>query len=124
VVGCPTVDLRPPIDGVERPLTIGTDGPREWRGGLVVKCDGLGVVFEPVMESLVLGMLGVMKGFGVEVSERGGDGGVGASDALDEVDFVGGVAKVGEEVVVAGDSSDKGDWGRPGPRGVGFRFPL
>ena len=63
---------------------------------------------------------------GIEVSETGGDGGVGASEAVDEADFVGGVAIVGEDVVVAGEFSETGDCGRtiPAPSGVGFRSCL
>ena len=37
---------------------------------------------------------------GRELSEFGGEGGVGASDMVDEADFVGGVGMVGEEVEV------------------------
>lgn len=55
----------------------------------------------------------VVPGVVAERSDIGGEGGVGASDTVDEVDFVGGVAIVGEEVVVAGDASDIGDPGRP-----------
>jgi len=51
-------------------------------------------------------MLGVGMDLGADVSERGGEGGVGASEAPEDADLVGGVANVGDEAVVAGDSSD------------------
>lgn len=59
---------------------------------------------------------------GTDESETGGDGGVGASDVIDEADFVGGVTRTGEDVLVPTEFSDKGDCDRaiPGPRGVGF----
>ena len=52
----------------------------------------------------------------------GGDGGVGASDTVDEADFAGGVAMVGDEVVVAGEASESGECGRaiPEPSAIGF----
>ena len=40
---------------------------------------------------------------GIDLSHTGGEGGVGASEALDEADLVGGVAIVGDEVVVVGE---------------------
>ena len=45
----------------------------------------------------------------IELSEFGGDGGVWVSDALEETDFVGGVALVGEEVEVVGENSESDD---------------
>lgn len=59
---------------------------------------------------------------GMEVSEIGGDGGVGASDVIDEADLASGVARTGEDVVVPAECSETGDCGRaiPGPRTVGF----
>ena len=58
-------------------------------------------------------MLGVADGFATvfDLSDVGGDGGVGASERPDEdAVFVGGVSKEGEDVVVVvGDSSDRGD---------------
>lgn len=58
----------------------------------------------------------------MDESETGGDGGVGAPDATDEADFVGGVTRTGEDVLVPAEFSDTGDCDRaiPGPRGVGF----
>ena len=59
----------------------------------------------------------------IDGSEDGGEGGVGVSETVDEADFVGGVAIVGEDVVVVGEFSEAGDPGRSrlGFRGVGFR---
>ena len=44
-----------------------------------------------------------------DFSETGGDGGVRVSEAADEADLVGGVAIVGEDAVVPGESSDISD---------------
>lgn len=46
---------------------------------------------------------------GTEWSDVGGDGGVGVSDTVEDADLVGGVATVGEEVVVGCDCSDVAD---------------
>ena len=63
---------------------------------------------------------------GTDLSETGGDGGVGASDVPEEIDFVGGVARIGDEAVVVGESSDIDDCGREifVPSGGGFRSCL
>lgn len=62
-------------------------------------------MFESPVDNLVLGGLlaGVLMAGGSERSEFGGEGGVGVSDTVDEVDFVGGVATVGEDVLVVGE---------------------
>jgi hypothetical protein len=66
------------VDGVDRPLATGTDGPRAWLGGFRLYVDGLGVVLLEVIDILVFGMPGVLNGFGtlVDFSEIGGEGGV------------------------------------------------
>jgi hypothetical protein len=65
------------------------------------------------IDILVLGiLLGVASGLVAifDFSDTGGDGGVGASESPDEdAVFVGGVSNDGEDVVVVGDSSDRGD---------------
>ena len=53
--------------------------------------------------------VGVFDFCGREFSDVGGDGGVGVSDAADELDLAGGVAIVGEEAVVTDARSDNGD---------------
>lgn len=72
---------------------------------------------------LGIGRPGVVAAIGSDVSDVGGDGGVGVSETTDEADFVRGVATVGEDVVVVGEFSEAGDRdGNPaGSRGVGFR---
>lgn len=99
------------IDGVARPLVNGIEGPRECRGGRDVKFDGRGVTLEFVMERRDLGngIIGAPGGCGLERSDVGGDGGVGVSETVDEADFVGGVAMVGEDAVVVGEFSETGD---------------
>jgi hypothetical protein len=62
-------------------------------------------------DGLGFGKLGVLNGFEifVDLSENGGDGGVGVSDKPEDDVLLGGVSKVGEEaVVVVGDNSDLG----------------
>ena len=49
---------------------------------------------------------------GSDLSDTGGDGGVGVSEAAEDTDLVGGVATVGDEAVVSGDMSDNADSGR------------
>ncbi len=63
------------------------------------------MVFESPVDILGLRSLlaGVLKAGGSEWSEVGGEGGVGVSDTVDEVDFVGGVATVGDDVLVVGE---------------------
>ena len=99
------------MDGVDRPVNV--DGPLIWFPAGRADCAiGLGVVF-PFTDSLGLGKLGVMNGFGAfpGLSEIGGDGGVGASDGPDEVALFGGVLIVGDDADVVGDRSDLGDCG-------------
>ncbi len=57
------------------------------------------------MDTLGLGMLGdiITLGALTEDSEIGGDGGVTASDATEDADFVGGVAIVGDDSEVPGE---------------------
>lgn len=89
------------------------DGPLACLTGGRTDCVfGRGVVFT-FIESLDLGILGVANGLGVlaEVSEIGGEGGVGASDGPEDVDLVGGVCTFGEDAVVPCDRSDLGDCG-------------
>jgi hypothetical protein len=71
--------------------------------------EGREVIPLAVSDCLALGIAGVAKGLDilVDLSENGGEGGVGVSD---KDDFAGGVSKVGEEaVVVVGDNSERGD---------------
>ena len=56
---------------------------------------------------------------GIERSEVGGDGGVGASETVEDADLVGGVGMVGEDVEVVWECCDVRDNGR-GSSGVGF----
>ncbi len=60
-------------------------------------------MLESAIDSLDLGMTlsTGFEGAGVDWSEVGGEGGVGDSETVEEADFVGGVAMVGEEVDVA-----------------------
>lgn len=60
-------------------------------------------MLESAIDSIDLG-IALSTGFGgagAEWSEVGGEGGVGVSETVEEADFVGGVAMVGEEVDVA-----------------------
>ena len=65
---------------------------------------------------------GVTAFAGSDRSETGGDGGVGASEAADEADLVGGVARVGDDAVVDGECTEIDERGRDmlAPGGVGF----
>ena len=97
-------------DGVARPFGTCTDCVRVC-GCLVLTVDGRGVVLL-VIDILLLGIPGVANGFGVLVdfSEKGGDGGVGASERPDvDAVLVGGVSMDRSEDVSVGDSSDRGD---------------
>ena len=91
----------------------GIEGPRLWLIGLDVvdpEVDGREEIPFAVSEGRVLGMLGVAKGLDafIDLSENGGEGGVGVSDS--DTIFGGGVSKVGEEaVVVVGDNSERGE---------------
>lgn len=69
------------------------------------------MVFESPVDNLGFGSLlaGVLMAGGIERSEFGGEGGVGVSDIVDEVDFVGGVATVGDDVLVVGEWPDIAD---------------
>ena len=88
------------------------EGPRTWPVGFAAvepEVEGRDETPLAVRDCRDLGMPGVAKGLEIlaDLSEKGGDGGVGVSD---NDDFAGGVSKVGEEaVVVVGDSSDLGD---------------
>lgn len=75
---------------------------------------GRGVVVASVIESrdLATGRAGVWGITDNDVSDVGGDGGVGVSDTVDEADLVGGVATVGDDAVVVGEFSDAIDRGR------------
>ena len=57
------------------------------------------------MDTLGLGILGDVKALGALTNDSGkdGDGGVTASDATEDADFVGGVAIVGDDSEVAGE---------------------
>lgn len=63
-------------------------------------------MFESAIESLDLGIgrEGVVTVAVMDFSDVGGDGGVSASDTSEEADLVGGVATVGDESDVVGDS--------------------
>lgn len=76
------------------------DGLRECAVVLEDDVDGLGVRMESAIDGLDPG-IALISGFEAELSEFGGEGGVGVSETVDEADFVGGVAMVGEEVDVA-----------------------
>lgn len=80
-----------------------TDGLRECAVVCEDEVRGLGVMLESAIDSLDLGtpLSIVFEGAGAEWSEVGGEGGVGVSETVEEADFVGGVAMVGEEVDVA-----------------------
>ena len=84
------------------------------------------MTLESPVEILGLGIFlaGVLRVVGSEWSEVGGEGGVGVSETVDEVDFVGGVVTVGDEVLVAGEWPDIGDWGRARLESKGGGFLL
>jgi len=90
----------------------GIEGPRECLGGRDER-SGRGVNFDPVIDILdfTIGTEGIIT-WGADLSDVGGDGGVGVSDTVEDADFVIGVAIVGEEFDVVGDSSDMADSGR------------
>lgn len=95
------------IDGVPA-LFIALEGTRVCLGGceVLVGYNGRGVVFESAFESLdfTIGRAGVAVAGGIDLSDVGGDGGVSVSETSEEADLVGGVAMVGEEFEVVGDS--------------------
>ena len=100
------------VDGVDRPFATDTEGPRAWLGGLRLYVDGLGVVLFVVIDILVLGILGVWNGFVAlaDFSDIGGEGGVCVSERPDDdTVFPGGVSKEGDESVVVGESSERGE---------------
>lgn len=69
------------------------------------------VLFE-VIDILVLGRIGVLNGFVAlaDLSDMGGEGGVCVSDMPDdETVFPGGVSNEGDESVVVGESSERGE---------------
>jgi hypothetical protein len=119
------VVVRRGIEGVERILLRGMDGRRECREVRDNCVIGRAVLVELVMESrdLETGTAGVPDMTGNDVSDVGGEGGVGVSETIDEADLVGGVAMVGDDAVVVGEFSDVSDRGRPTmeSRGDGFR---
>lgn len=90
------------------------EAARECRIVWVEYVEGRGVTLESAADILGLGNLlaGVLRDGGIERSEVGGEGGVGVSETVDEVDFVGGVATVGDEVLVVGEWPDMADCGR------------
>jgi hypothetical protein len=57
------------------------------------------------IDTLGLGILGEVMALGAltDDSEKGGDGGVTASDATEDADFVGGVAMIGDDPEVPGE---------------------
>lgn len=83
----------------------GIDGPRECLGIRDPRCEGRGVVSKLLIEirDFVICRAGVVVAAGIDLSEVGGEGGVGASEAFDDSDLVGGVAAVGEEADVRGE---------------------
>ena len=107
-------------------LFIDIEGPLECIciGGRDKMLAGLGVVFASMVSSsdFASGKAIALLDIELELSEAGGDGGVGVSDTIDEADFVGGVAIVGEEFDVAGDVCERADCGlaRSGIIGDGF----
>ncbi len=107
-----SVVLRGSVGVAFWPEAIEPDGPLEYRAVLDEYC-GRGVVLEPAIDNLDLGtgIAGVATAVN-EWSEVGGDGGVGVSDIVEDADLVGGVATVGEEVVVGCDCSEVADRGR------------
>jgi len=99
---------------VDRPLAMETEGPRAWPGGFSpYVVDGLGVVLLlEVMDILVLTMPGVWSGLVafVDFSDIGGEGGVCVSEWPEEDTVLpGGVSNDGDESVVVGESSERGD---------------
>lgn len=82
------------------------DGPLEYLA-VLDEYSGRGVVFESDIESLDFGIgIAGAGAAGTERSDVGGDGGVGVSETVEEADFVGGVAMVGEDMVVGSERSD------------------
>lgn len=69
-----------------------------------------------------MGRAGVVVALAIDFSDVGGDGGVRVSETSEEADFVGGVAMVGEELDVVGDSCDSADWGRACSGAIGGGF--
>lgn len=96
-------------EGVAWLEAIEPDGPREYLEILDEYC-GRGVVLESAIDALDFGTwIAGAPTAGTEWSDVGGEGGVGVSDMVEEADLVGGVATVGEEVVVGCDRSDMAD---------------
>lgn len=81
------------------------DGPRECLGIREDMFEGRGVVSALLIEirDFVICRAGVVAAEGIDLSEVGGDGGVGVSETLEDSDFVGGVATVGEDADVVGE---------------------
>lgn len=55
------------------------------------------------IRDLVICRAGVVAAVGIDLSDVGGEGGVGISEAIEDSDFVGGVATVGDEADVVGE---------------------
>ena len=86
--------------------------------------DVRGVVFESAIErrDFGSGLDSEVLAAGIERSEVGGEGGVGASEAVEEADFVGGVGMVGEDVEVVRECCDPRDVGRTRSDWIGSTF--
>ena len=86
-------------------MLTGTDGPRECLGIREDTCDARGVVSALLIEmrDFVICRAGVVAATGIDLSEVGGEGGVGVSETFEDSDFVGGVVTVGEEADVVGE---------------------
>ena len=78
-------------------------------------------MFGSIVEGLGLwsGTAFILLVAGVDLSEVGGEGGVGVSDTVEDADFVGGVAIVGDELEVVGESSESADCGRASSGTIG-----
>ena len=87
------------------------EGPRECLGMRDGNCEGRGVVSALLMDTrdFVICKAGVVEFIGIDLSDVGGDGGVGVSEALEDSDLVGGVAIVGDEADVVGECCECAD---------------
>ena len=88
-----------------RSLLTAVGGPRECLGTRDDSCEARGVVSALLIDirDLVIWRAGVVATTGIDLSEEGGEGGVGVSETFEDSDFVGGVATVGEEADVVGE---------------------
>lgn len=102
------------------------EGRRKCLGVRNVRFAGFGVVFGSVVDGLAScdGTALILSFALVDLSEVGGEGGVAVSDTVEDADFVGGVAMVGDELEVVGEISDSADCGRisSGRIGCGLRL--